>query len=602
LPDATTLLSQFYIKLSGADITAAMQHAIIEVRVEDSLHLPDVATITLADTDGRWVDDANLEPGRAIVIRAKAGPTEADLFDGEIVEVESHYTLGGRRLIVRAFDRMHRLARGRKVKSFMQVTDGDIFTEICQTVGLSCQVGPTPTVHKYVLQDNLSNLDFLRQRAAALGYLLFVEGRVLHCEEIGTASNQVEVTFGTELTEFHPRLTTIDQVDKATARGWDPITKTAIVGEASNGAGYPAIGNGKDGSAQAKSAFSLTTEALVADRPLRFQKVADMLAKATLDRRLGRFVEADGSASGNPLLVASASIKINGVGVRFSGTYFVTGTTHVYSSETGYLTHFTVSGFHPSTLLSALGTQPDTSAAPRHGLVIGIVTDNKDPENLGRVKVKFPWLSNDHASDWARIANSGGGASRGTYFLPEVNDEVLVGFEQGNINYPYILGGLWNGQDKPPKTNDEIVHTDGKVKQRIIESRTGHIVTLDDSEDKPGISIVDQTGKNKIEYDSKANKLTVHFEGDMFFDAPNGDVNVKGKTVTMEATTDFKIKGVSLTAEATQAATLKGANTSVEATAGMKVKGATTDVEASTKLGLSGSAMIEAKGGIIKLN
>src|SRR5262249_54104074 len=158
-----------------------------------------------------------------------------------------------------------------------------------------------------------------------------------------------------------------------------------------------------------------------------------------------------------------------------------------------------------------------------------------DPEDIGRVKVKYPWLSQDQASDWARVLVLGGGPQRGFEYIPEVNDEVLVGFEQGDINFPYVLGGLWNGKDAPPKKSSEVIAS-GKVNQRVIRTRTGHIVTLDDSDDKPGISIVDQTGKNKIEFDSKSNKLTVHFEGDMLFEAPQGDIAIKGKTIHAEAT------------------------------------------------------------------
>ena len=86
------------------------------------------------------------------------------------------------------------------------------------------------------------------------------------------------------------------------------------------------------------------------------------------------------------------------------------------------------------------------------GMMTGLITNNKDPEKYGRVKVKFPWLSEEDESDWLRVVVPGGGNNRGLLFLPEVNDEVLVGFEQGDINRPYVLGGLWNGQDTPPES------------------------------------------------------------------------------------------------------------------------------------------------------
>src|SRR5215472_353851 len=103
-----------------------------------------------------------------------------------------------------------------------------------------------------------------------------------------------------------------------------------------------------------------------------------------------------------------------------------------------------------------------------YGVVVGIVTNNQDPDGMGRVKVKFPWLSDQDESWWARIATVMAGSSRGSYFLPEVNDEVMVAFEHGDVRFPYVLGALWNGKDSPPTTN-----SDGKNSIRLIKSRSG---------------------------------------------------------------------------------------------------------------------------------
>lgn len=609
MPDTTLLLSQFYVKISGAPASDAMMLNLVEATVEESLHLPDVATLVLHDPDGKWVDDQNLAPGKALEIAAKSGNDQHPIFDGEIVELESDFLPGDRRVVVRAFDRLHRLARGRQVRSFLNSTDGDIVTKIAGEVGLTPKVGSTSTVHEYVLQDNITNLEFLRQRAALLGYLLFVEGKELHFEKHGEQSAALTLTYGEDLREFHPRMTTVDQVSAARASGWDPKKKEPVVGEAQQGNGAPSLESGAQGGPIASQAFSLQARIQVADRPIRAQNVAQVLAQASLDRRAGRFVEAEGTTRGTPNLVAGAALEIKQLGTRFSGKYFVTSTTHSYTADAGYVTRFVVSGFQPSSLLSMLGPERDGLAAPRIGLVVGVVTDNNDPEDMCRVKVKFPWLTQDHASDWARVVVPGGGSARGMEFLPEVNDEVLVGFEQGDINYPYVIGGLWNGVDKPPSSNSQIVEKSGKVKQRIIRSRTGHIVTLDDSDDKPSISIVDQTGKNLIKFDSKANKLTVHFEGDMLLEAPNGDVAIKGKTITAQATEGVTVKGKTLDAsadttvniKATTDLSLKGANADMEANANLSVKGAQATVQANAKLTLNGGGMTQVQGGMIQI-
>jgi phage protein D len=611
LAENTLLLSQVYIKIDGTLASEDLMRALVSTTIESSLHLPDSATLVLHDPGAVWIDHADFAPGKTLQIAGKVGKTEHPLFDGEIVELESDFYPGDRRVVVRAFDRLHRLARGRHVRSFLNVTDEDIVKKIAGEVGLTAKVGAATTVHPYVLQDNTTNLEFLRERAAMLGYLLYVEGKVLHCAAHGGHSGTVTLTYNEDLSEFHPRMTTVDQINTATASGWDPKTAAAVMGKAQTANGVPKVGFQSPGGEIASQAFGFQSDVLVADRPIRSQAVADKLAQATLDRRAGRFIEAEGTAHGNPELVAGVLVDIKALGTRFSGKYFVTGATHTYGGDVGYVTRFMVSGFQPATLLSMLGAERDSLSAGRVGLVVGVVTDNKDPDGLCRVKVKFPWLSKDHASDWARLVTPGGGPQAGLEFIPEVNDEVLVGFEQGNINYPYVLGGLWNGKDAPPiKSSETTVIGGGKVKQRIIRSRTGHIITLDDSDNAPYIEIVDNTGKNKIKLDSKNNKLTVHLEGDMQFEAPKGDIMLKAKTVTVEASDALKMKGKSLDAEASQAANvkagtdlkLKGMNTDISSDAAMKIKGGSTaEVKGSAKLTLDGGGMTEVKGGMVKV-
>lgn len=543
MPANSNLLSLIYVQIDGSEVTDEFMGDVLEITVENSLHLPDVAMLVLHDTRLHWIDDASLVPGKTIQISAKAGKQEKMLFDGEIVEIEPDFEPGTQKLIVRAFDRLHRLARGRHVRSFLNVSDDDLVKKIAQEVGLQAKVGPSGQVHPYVFQNNETNLAFLQGRAAALGYLLYVQGKTLHCEAPQNNGQPVELEWGVSLREFHPRLTTIGQVDSVTVRGWDPATKQEIIGQAQKGHGTPRVGQSTSGGELAHSAFKIDAQILVADRPIRTQASADTLAQAVADQQAGGFIEADGICSGDPSLVAGATVQVKAVGDRFSGSYSVTSTLHIYNARQGYTTQFSISGHHPSTLFSLLTREEETIT--QAGLVIGIVTDNQDPAGYGRVKVKYPWLSSDHASDWARVVAPGAGAQRGIEFLPEVNDEVLVGFELGNIHVPYVLGGLWNGQDALPKQ----VTSAGKVQQRIIRSRSGHTITLDDSDNSAGITIEDKNG-NKLVLDSAANKLTITVQGDANLKAQGnlsleaqGQVQIKGMGVKVDAgasTVDIK--------------------------------------------------------------
>ncbi|NES64242.1 MAG: phage tail protein [Okeania sp. SIO2D1] len=189
-----------------------------------------------------------------------------------------------------------------------------------------------------------------------------------------------------------------------------------------------------------------------------------------------------------------------------------------------------------------------------YGVVVGVVTNNEDPEGLGRVKVKFPWLSDEDESDWARIAAPMAGNERGIYFLPEVDEEVLVVFEHGDVRFPYIIGFLWNGQEPPPTTNE-----DGQNNIRVIKSRSGHVIRLNDEEGKETIEIVDKTEKNSIVFDTASNTIAITSDGDITFSAAQGNIKLEAQNIEIKSAAETKIKadaGVDIQASSTM--NLKG--------------------------------------------
>ena len=175
-----------------------------------------------------------------------------------------------------------------------------------------------------------------------------------------------------------------------------------------------------------------------------------------------------------------------------------------------------------------------------YGVVVGIVTNNKDTEKLGRVKVKIPRLSGEDESNWARVTSFMAGKERGAFFLPEVDDEVLVAFEYGDINMPYVIGSLWNGKDVPPENN-----SDGKNNIRVIRSRSGHVITLDDSDGSEQIKIMDKTQKNMIIIDTKNNTISIKSDKDIELSAPNGKVTIEAMDLVTKSTASTKIEATS---------------------------------------------------------
>jgi len=189
-----------------------------------------------------------------------------------------------------------------------------------------------------------------------------------------------------------------------------------------------------------------------------------------------------------------------------------------------------------------------------YGVGIGVVTNNKDPDGLGRVKLKLPWMADDVESNWARIATLMAGAGRGCFFLPEVDDEVLLAFEHGNPEFPYVLGGLWNGKDKPPESN-----SDGKNNVRMIKSRSGHVIRLTDTNGSEQIEIIDKSTKNSIVISTKDNKITIAADADIVIRSTNGKLQLSGKGVEINSKADVKIEATTnLAVQAKAQLNLKG--------------------------------------------
>lgn len=201
----------------------------------------------------------------------------------------------------------------------------------------------------------------------------------------------------------------------------------------------------------------------------------------------------------------------------------------------------------------------DGRATRINGVVVGVVTNNQDPQKMGRVKVKFPWLSDADESNWARVATPMAGKERGFYFLPEVDDEVLVAFEHGDARFPYVVGALWNGTDTPPADN-----ADGKNNVRVIKSRSGHVIRLTDEDGKEKIEIIDKSEKNSIVIDTSEKTLTITTDKDIVLSAAQGSIKLDAKEIEIKSSAATKIKS--------------GAGMEVEASGEMKVKGATVNI------------------------
>lgn len=164
------------------------------------------------------------------------------------------------------------------------------------------------------------------------------------------------------------------------------------------------------------------------------------------------------------------------------------------------------------------------------GVVTGIVMDVDDPNKVGRVRVKFPWLNAEYRSNWIPIAAPMSGKRRGHFFMPEIEDEVLVAFEQGNFDHPFVVGFLWNGVDTPPETElkNRVILTPGGhtlrfedkdgAKKVVLKSNAGHRVELDDQRER--ITVSDSGGVNQIVIEMQPGQIKIQATSNVTVQAP----------------------------------------------------------------------------------
>lgn len=614
------LLHSFHIKVLGANLPAAMMQRVAEISVEQSVHLPDMCILRFHDSGDpsdpthhalfRLVDGNTLTIGNDLEIQMGYGQSPATVFKGEISAVELDATATAAPVLsVRGYARSHRLHRGRYRRSFLNVTDSDIARQLASEKGLSATTDATPVVHDYVFQNNQTSWEFLKERAARNGYEVFVDDRTLYFRKPKIGDSPVATEeLGKTLLNVRVKMSSSFQAKQVTVQAWDSKTKQAIVGQASSSSFHPSIGLGKSG-AQASQTFGDASVYVVSD-PVASQSEANALAQAIYDELDGSFIQAEATSLGNPAIKPGKVVELRGLGTKLSGKYYVTAATHTISGDHGYVTSYAVSGRQANTILDL--TQPISRTIAPPNVVIGIVTNNTDPDGLGRVKVKFPWLVDNDESWWARIASPMAGPNRGFMFLPEVNDEVLVAFEHGDMTRPYVLGVLWNGTDPPPKQNSAVVGS-SKVNERLIKTRAGHLISLDDTENaekvtiktksgheltlddsngKEQIQIKDKTGNNLVKIESPSNTITIQSNGDVTVQAQK-NVSVSSQTgnISVEAQTgNVTVKTAS-------------GNVEVSTQAGnLDLKGLQVNVEAQTNLSLKGNMQVQIQGAMVQIN
>ena len=377
--------------LAGADVPRS---AVATILVDQDLDQPDMATIIVEGREG--VRLANrLVAGDDVAIVVEPRPSAATLFKGEVVGIEPIFDAGGEsRVLIRAFNRLHRLTREPKTRTFDDMTDSEIVAIIAREHDLVAAPSSAPNVkYDHVFQHNQTDLEFLRVRAARLDFDVWVEDATLFFDRRPTLP-PVQVAPRPSAAEarlqiFHPRLASSATVQKVVVHGWDPPTGQEIIGTAI----ARTISLDPD-DPDPERIFGRSLDLLL-DEPIASPAEADAIAKAKLAELMRAYVSGEARTDGEPRLKAGIIVVLAGLDDRFDGKYLVVGTTHRFSHGEG------CGGGYATTL-----------------------RQRRDDFGLFRI--------------------------------PRIDDEVLVAFEHGDIRHPVIVGSLWAtddscAADRPPR-------------------------------------------------------------------------------------------------------------------------------------------------------
>lgn len=576
----------YVVMVEGSEIPATLSVQSIRVRRSTGA----ASHVQLRVDMSQDADVSVFKIASAVKISLGWDKESTEVFTGDVIGLAVNVRYGQKQLVVDAYDKSYKFGQSATPKAFVNSSAADALKELALTAGLTGEidVGLSKPVFDYLPLVGTVH-QFIADLAARAGCEWLIDGTKLIVRP-RKAGGAAAFTFDdSSIVAFDLRYTASTQTDGVTVRGWDPVKREAVTGAAKQETlvNTAKVLNGNKNTVSA-------SEAVIWPRTVVDANDAGALATAARARMDAAALTGRVQVLLEPALLPGNVVEIDGVDPDWNGNYYVTAVEHTVDGEGG-VTRFTVGGLEPGTLVDLLGRADQPSADTMYsGLTIGVVTNINDEElELGRVKVKLPYLDDEHETDFARVLQPGAGANRGFQFLPEIDDEVLVAFEHGDRRRPIVLGGLWNSTAKPPPNGV----VDGKVERRALTSRLGHELLLLDgsSPDKSLVSVTTAEknaalvlGEEEITLTSnnKPIKLT---NGESTITIDGGDITIEATNITITASNgDIKMSGKNVETKGDM-------NVKTEAGTNLDLKGS-----AGAKLEASGNTVV--KGAMVQIN
>lgn len=589
----TGKLVSYAIYSDGEKISDTLRVKSIKVHHEVNRIGSATLKILAGDMPGADIPESsadNFKPGQSIKIELGYENTNQTVFEGIVVTHKISIPYGTDSpplLVVECKNNAFKATIARKNQVFEKKKDSDAISTALGSYGLSVDVDATKVTHTQLVQYYCTDWDFALSRADACGLVVTTNGKKVAVKAPEISKGPVlTVTYGRDLLSFDGELYAEEQFNSVESVGWDASTQKVVVAQSSE-QGLNAQGNlTANDFSEVTGASKITLQSdAYSDNGLLEGWANSVLLKSGLSRFQGTF-----SFRGNAAAVPGGIIKLAGMGNRFNGDVYVGSVTHKMK-DGNWVTEVGM-GISPANITQ----QPDVVAPAAsgflpgiEGLHIGVVSKlTEDPDSAQRIQVKIPLLNVSPNTVWARLSQFAASSGTGSYFVPAVGDEVVLGFINNDPNQAVILGILYSAKNKPPYqyTDDNFkraIITPGKLtvemddEKKIITIKTpgGNTVTI--SDDAKGITLADQNS-NKIEMNDSGIKLT-----------SGKDITLKATgNITLDATGKADIK-------AKQDASVSGMNVNAKAQMSLKLAGTATAE-------LSASGQTTVKGAMVMIN
>ncbi|RAG80465.1 type IV secretion protein Rhs [Streptacidiphilus pinicola] len=586
-----------HVEIGGTKLTDAVARHLVGGWIDFAAGVPGAFELTFRDHERLVLRDTGAKLGSKVVLApvSDGKGAQSPLLTGEITALESDYDNTGSFTVVRGYDLGHRMLRQHRVQAYRNMTASDIARRLCAKDGVPVgSIHATTTVYDFVTQPNITDWDFLGRLAdendmvmslSPRGTFQFVKREsAAGAPPVSADTDPLVLKAFKDILRCRAAVTSADQVSEAVARGWDVTAKKTLVSR-EPAVDNPAIAIGVTPAA-AVSAFGEATR-VETDVPYDTQTEVHNAASSLADDITASFAELEVTVRGNPKLRPGTPVALAAVGEPFEGKYTVTGARHSFGDGRHYEVQLTVSGRQWRSLYGlASGGGGGSPRLP--GVANAVVTDIKDPLKQGRVKLRFPWLDDTYVSDWTRSMQFGGTGGGGLIGF-DVDDEVLVAFDRGALDHPYVIGGLYNGKDQPGRGDVQPYDgTSGKSVRHTLADRSGNRLDLLDQRlgTKRGVRLRTGDDRLTINLDRTETEITVDSAGGVSIKGGTS-VSVKaGASLSLEAGADLSVKA--------------GGVVSIESMGAVSVRGTAVAVNALGALELNaiGAAVLAGEGSL----